>query len=177
MTRNTTKIVKCSEEGSGCSSLSGAGIKQIVDNACEVVETAKRDGFFIIEGGGNSLRAIGTEETVSTMVNGIKKILDKKKDIKLAITSIPPRPRENKRYEQMRVAANQKLQSLVCSMKADMLRNKEKGMVSFLDMDSILTAQMYGRDGIHFNAEGDARFGRRLLQWMKEKERCSNGPQ
>ena len=34
-----------------------------------------------------------------------------------------------------------------------MLRNKEKGMI---DMDSILAAQMYGRDGVHFNVEGES---------------------
>ena len=176
MVRNTTKIIKCSEEGSGCCTLRGAGIKQVMAKAVESAEQSK-DGMLVIEGGGNSLRALGVEETVASVINNIKKIKGKNKKLKIAVVSILPRPRENKAYEKMRTEANKRLQSRLCMLKADIMKNKEEGDVSFLDMDLILTESMFCQDGVHFNTEGDVRLGRRILQWIKEKGRSQVGAQ
>ena len=73
--RNTTKFIKFSEEGSGCCFLKGAGIKQIMAKAVEFTESI-RDGMIIIEGRGNNLRALWVGETVASVVNNMRKIID-----------------------------------------------------------------------------------------------------
>ena len=40
--------------------------------------------------------------------------------------------------------------------------------MSYLDIGSVLTKEMYANDGIHLNAEGNLQFGHRLLQWVKD---------
>ena len=55
-------------------------------------------------------------------------------------------------------------------MKAKFFQQRA-GDVSFLDLDRVLTSSMFARDGVHLNAEGDARLGEHVLSWIKEKVR------
>ena len=138
--RSITKVVKCSEQGSNCMSLKGAGIKQIVEQCEQRSEEVEDDSLMVIQGGGNSLKWLGEEMTVESILQGIKKIKRDKKDMKLAVISILPRPRENAQYEQMRKATNRHLRSEVCKLKADFVKNK-KGSVSYLDIDSVVCTE------------------------------------
>ena len=88
--------------------------------------------------------------------------------------SIFQRPKETQRYEVMRKEANKKLQMKICELKAELLHVKG-GDLSFMDMDAVVSADSFARDGVHLNANGDARVGKRILQWMKEKRRCKEG--
>ena len=90
--------------------------------------------------------------------------------MKVAVVSIVPRPKENAHYEQMRKAVNTRLQSEICKMKAELMKNKEGG-VSFLDVDTVLTQSMFSQDGVHLNHYGDIQLGRKVLTWVKENDR------
>ena len=142
-----------------------------MQNAHQTASSAKRNGLLILQGGGNSLHALGVEETVKSVLSTVKEIQERRVDVKIAVLGVLPRPKESKRYEGMRVNVNRRLQTEICAMKASLFRKRE-GDVSFLDMDSILPKEVFARDGVHLNAEGDACLGWRLLQWIKEKERC-----
>ena len=169
MVRNLTKTVKCNNEGSGCISLRGAGVKHVLSKACETAVTMREDGLLVLAGGGNSLRALGSEETAHAITASVKKVKEERKDITIAVVGVLPRPRENQRYEEMRVTANRLIQADLCLLKAQAFKRKE-GDLSFLNMDSALTPNMFAQDGVHLNAEGDSRFDKRVLSWI-EKER------
>ena len=85
-------------------------------------------------------------ETVASVVNNVKKIREKKKELKVAIVSIMPRPRENRAYDKMRTEVNKNLQSQLCFLKAEMVKNKEEGVESFLGMDLVLMQDMPAAD-------------------------------
>ena len=176
MLRNVTKVIKCGEEGSGCTSLRGAGIKQIMQNASLNASTIETNGILILQGDGNSLHALGTKETVKSVMSTVKEIKERRPDVKLAVLSIMPRPKEGKKYESMRLAANRELQAQLCDMKVSLLQ-KGEGDISFMDMDSSLPKEAFAKDGVHLNGEGDVWLGKRLLQWIKEKERCYESDQ
>ena len=173
MVRNVTKIVKCGIPGSGCIARGGAGIKEIVKKAIEVGKEIQDDGYLIIQGGGNSLKWLGVEETVKTILEGVDCIRREKKEVNVAVCSILPRPRESERYNVMRMEVNRKLQEELCMRKANATRRKENA-ASYLDMDSMINPQMYREDGVHFNEKGNAAFGKKVICWLQEKERHLN---
>ena len=165
-----TKVVKCNEQGSSCTSLRGAGIKQIVER-CELMsDEVENDSLMVIQGGGNSLRWLGEETTVKSIMDSVKKIKGKKKDLKIAVVSVLPRPRENYQYDELRKTTNRHLQSELCKMKAELMKDKEGG-VSFIDVDKVLTPKMFMQDGVHLNHEGSIQLGKRVLTWVKENSR------
>ena len=174
MVRNMTKTVKCSEEGSGCISLRGAEVKHVFSKACEASASMKESSLLVLVGGWNSLRSRGPAETAQAITESVKKMMKKRKDAAIAVVGIFPRPQENHQYEIMRVAANRQIQADLCKLKAQLVRKKEDDL-SFLDMDSILTPNMYARVVVHLNAKGDSRLGRCVLSWIKEKGRSSEG--
>ena len=171
MVQNINRIVQCNKEGSGCVSKRGAGIKEIVQKATEEASCAEADSLIILQGGGNSLKHIGVKETITSILNGVKKARGERKDLNLAVVSILPRPCENGQYEGWRRAVNLELQKEICKMSMDSTKKKEAGGVSFLDMDCVLHPQLFARDAVHLNREGEARVGKRILTWIKEKER------
>ena len=172
MVRHITKIVKCSNEGSGCIARGGAGIREIVMKSEETGKRIQDDGYLIIQGGGNSLKWLGIEATVKAIVDGVDKIENEKK-LNVAVCSILPRPRESERYECMRNEVNRRLQEELCTRKAEAMKKKKRS-ASFLDMDSVLSPKMYRDDGVHFNSEGNAQFGKKVLTWIQERERHMN---
>ena len=137
MVRNITKSVKCGEESSRCISLRGAGVKQVYNKACETLFTMRRDGLLVLSAGGNSLRALGPEEIARSITNAVKRMTEERKDVKIAVVSVLPRPKESKDYETMRIATNHSIQSQLCMMKAKFVQQRA-GDVSFLDLDRVL---------------------------------------
>ena len=95
---------------------------------------------------------------------------EERKDVKIAAVSVLRQPKESKAYEAIRIATNLSIQSKLCMMKAKFVQQRA-GDVSFLGLDRVLTSSTFVRDGIHLNAEGDARLGGRVLAWIKEKVR------
>ena len=72
MIKNVTKTVKCEDEGSGCLSLRGAGIKQIMNKGFDSTNGMKKNRRLILQGEGNSLNMLGTEETVKSILEAVK---------------------------------------------------------------------------------------------------------
>ena len=87
-----------------------------------------------------------------------------------------PSPREINRYEEMRRYLNRRVQKEICEMKLALLKVKG-GDVSYIDVDAVVSSDLFAKDGVHLNADGDAGVGKRILQWVKEKGRCQvSGP-
>ena len=101
-------------------------------------EELEDDSLLIIEGGGNSLKYLEEEETVTCMMESIKRIKEKKKLMKVAVLGIIPRPQEKAHYERQRQATNRRREQELCSSKQKLVRKKDGG-VSFIDMDAIYT--------------------------------------
>ena len=171
MVKNISKIVRCEKEGSSVFYKRGAGIKEIVEKTKEECANAKDGSLIVIQGGGNSLKYIGIEETVAAVVNCVQEIRTNRKDLNIAVTSILPRPREKRDYESWRKRENNEIQKNVCLMGANSIKNKEDDHISFLDMDCVLDPTMFGQDEVHLNHEGELCLGRRILTWIKGKER------
>ena len=170
MVKKTQDYVKCKMTGSGHDSLSGAKIHDIKKKVEERVATCE-DGMLVIQGGGNDLERIGTEETVKEVVEAVKAAEGKK--VSVAVVGVIRRPREGDRYERMRRATNRRIQEEVLKLKIEWLREK-KGNVSFIDLDGILREGMdFSADGVHLNETGNERMGRRLREWVKARSlRC-----
>ena len=47
--------------------------------------------------------------------------------------------------------------------------------ISFMIIDAVVSVDSFARDGVHLNANGDARTGKRIFQWMKANRRCNEG--
>ena len=170
MMKNISRIVRCDKKGSGCFSKRSAGIKEIAEKATEEALCAEDGSLVVIQGGGNSLKHIGVKETISSIVNYMKRVQCERKDLKIAAASNMPHPCENSHYEVWRKAVNVELQKEVCRISME-IAQKETGRVSFLDMNFVLDPQLFARDAVHLNTEGEARVGKRILTWLKEKER------
>ena len=124
-----------------------------------------------MESGGNTLNVLGPVQTVECIMEVVKKAKWDQKDVKVAVMSIFQHPKEDRRYDNMRKEANKKLQMKICELKAELILEKG-GNLSFMDMDAVVSADSFTRDGLHVNANGDARVGKSILQWMREKSRC-----
>lgn len=169
MIRNTPAHVKCSLPGSGCTSLPGARIQDIKKKVKEAARDME-DEMLIIQGGGNDLKKIGVEETVKEVVDAVKAA--EKKKMSVAVVGLIRRPREDVTYERIRRAANKRIFEEVTRMKVEWMKEKS-GNVSFLDLDRTLDDdRLFARDGVHLNADGNARMGRRLREWVKARSVC-----
>ena len=121
--------------------------------------------MLVIQGGGNDLERIGTEETVKEMVAAVKAA--EGKQVSVAVVGVIRRPREDDRYERIRRATNMKMQEEVLKLKIEWMKEK-KGNVSFIDLDGILREDRdFSPDGVHLNDAGNERMGRRLREWVK----------
>ena len=87
--------------------------------------------------------------------------------MKVAVLGILPRPQEKANYERQRRSTSQRLQQELCSLKQELVRKKNGGVL-FIDMDAILTPQMFSHDGVHLNQDGEVHMGNRILSWIKE---------
>ena len=124
MLRNISKTVKCEAEGSGCLSMRGSGIKQIFEIAWQTSNTSKKKDGLIVQGRGNSLHALGPSNTVDAIMDTVKKIKNDHKELEVAVLGIVPRPKQSKRYEEMRREANRRLQRELCDFKAALIHSK-----------------------------------------------------
>ena len=169
MIRHAPRHVGCSHPGSSCTSLPGARVHDVKDKVKEVAKDME-GGLLVIQGGGNDLKRIGVDETVREVMDAVKAA--EKKKISVAVVGVLRRPREDVEYERLRRATNRRIFEEVTRTKVQWMREKS-GNVSFLDLDRTLDDDsLYARDGVHLNAEGNARMGRRLREWVKARSVC-----
>ena len=163
MVKKVERQVGCSVEGSGVDSLSGAKIGEVRRKVEEVASDMK-DGLLIIQGGGNDLESVGTEDTVREVVEAVRAV--EGKGMSVAVVGIMRRPREGERYERLRRRTNGRIQEEVLKLKVEWLKSK-KGNVSFLDLDDELReGRDFAVDGVHLNDSGNYRMGRKFREWM-----------
>ncbi|KAG0721162.1 hypothetical protein GWK47_046999 [Chionoecetes opilio] len=97
-------------------SLSGKGMEDVVKEVREQVNGVQ-EGMVIMQGGGNSLRRLGPEQTVGKVMECLKDIKKDRKKVRVAVVGIMRRPRENAGYEEMRRDTNKRLQEEVVKIK------------------------------------------------------------
>nr|BDT63271.1 MAG: hypothetical protein [Hemigrapsus takanoi nimavirus] len=166
MMKNVKSQLGCKAEGSGVESLSGARIGEVKRKVEEKAGEIK-DGLLIIQGGGNNLENIGTEDTVKEVVEAVKAMEGKK--VSVAVVGVMRRPREGERYERIRQRTNARLQEELVQIKIEWMKER-KGNVSFIDLDGVLREGMdFNGDGVHLNQTGLDRMGRRLREWRNAR--------
>ena len=168
MVKNMWKHVRVEAEGSKCTSLRGRGIKDVMDEAVNESKDIS-EGTLVIQGGGNGLLACGVNETVKTVMDGVRKIKQEKKDVRVAVVGVMRRPRSDERYERVRKEVNRRLQVELCGMKVECMKANDVG-VSFLDLDRELTHNVFARDQVHLTEEGEWKCGRRVLELVLANE-------
>lgn len=101
MMRDAKRQVQYKNEGCEVNSMSGAKIHEgrKVEGRVNDIE----NGLLIIQGGGNDLENIGTNETVKKVVEAMKAV--EGKNVNLAVVGVIKQPRERERYERTRVTS------------------------------------------------------------------------
>ena len=66
--------MKCNQEGSGCISLRGAGVKQGMQKVVETARTMDDNGLLILQGGGNGLHRLKAEECIVDYVKASSRL-------------------------------------------------------------------------------------------------------
>lgn len=132
----------------------------------EKVAMTMEQGSLIIQGGGNGMEEVGEDETVRCIVDGVKKIKEGRKGLRIAVVGVMRRPRESVRYEMARRRINKRVQNELGQLKARLMKEKDTG-VSFIDTDQELDGRKFARDLVHLSGEGNKLLGARLSEWLK----------
>ncbi|KAF2353094.1 SGNH hydrolase-type esterase domain [Trinorchestia longiramus] len=148
---------------SGCTSLRGKRVKQICEYAEKVIDDMN-EGMVIVQGGGNRLLENGRDATV----NAIMKVVERtrKKNVRVAVTSLLRRLACNEEYERLRKEVNRDLHEKILVMKAESIREREVGF-SFLDMDDLIKAGCFLKDRVHFSQGGKIKLSQRFIRWIR----------
>ena len=94
-----------------------------------------------------------------------------RKKVRVAVVGILGRPKESRGYEELKRETNRLLQQEVVKMKMEYCKHEGDYGVSFMNMDEVLPPDVYGRDGVHLNREGDRLMCKRFLEWVTATER------
>ena len=166
MMRNLERHVRMSGE-SNCVSMRGAHMKTVTEKAVEV-SAGREDGLMVIQGGGNGLLDRESDATVKIIVDAVQAIKGNNKRIRVAVASIMPRPERVRQpqYEKVRKEVNTKLHEAVLGLNCASLRENGNTGLSFINLDPVLGPGMFGGDGVHLNAKGDASLAQRLIRWI-----------
>ena len=157
MVRNVERNVSMKEKGSYSRSIRGAGIKEIMSEAVEAAIKTTEKTLLFIEGGGNSLKCLGVEETVRSVVEGVRDINRENKNLWTVVLSVIPRPRENWRYENARLEVNERLFEEVIRL------HKEGVKVTFMNLDPGMNLECFAEDQVHFNDKGNRAMGKVII--------------
>ena len=166
MVRNLERHVRMSGE-SRCVSMRGAQMKSVTEKAVEV-SVGREEGLIVIQGGGNGLLERKCDETVKMIIETVQKIKEKNKKLRVAVVSIMPRPERahQPQYETIRREVNTKIHEAVLGLDCAYVREVGNTGLSFLNMDPVLGPELFGGDGVHLNAQGDARMAQRMIRWI-----------
>ena len=130
----------------------------------EAVLAAKQasvDTKFFIQGGGNSLKHIGVDNTVRSIVGGVRDMASANNRIVVSVFGLLPRPRENGQYERARLRTNECLRG-----ELRRLKEEENIEVLFIDVEKCLNLDCFGKDGVHFNRAGNTILGKFIVEVM-----------
>ena len=155
-------------DGGNYLSMSGRPLKEILNEVKQQAAHIER-GALIIQGGGTDLMARSAEDTAKLIVDTIRQVKAKKKDLRVGFVGILRRPRESLAYELRRRRVNKRVGEELGNLKADLAKIKDIG-VSFLDLDEQLPGNYFGRDRVHLNEDGQKRLGERLMEWVRTTE-------
>ncbi|KAF2362347.1 SGNH hydrolase-type esterase domain [Trinorchestia longiramus] len=99
--------------------------------------------------------------------NVIMKVVEKarKKNVRMAVTSLLRRLACNEEYERLRKEVNKDLHKKILSMRAESVRKLEVGS-SFLDMDGLIQVWCFSGDGVHLSQEGETKLSQRFIRWI-----------
>ena len=166
--RYTDKVVGMKDEGSEKISLGGAGIKEIMEEAVSAAESAYDNTKLFINGGGNSLKILGVNETVNSVVQGLKRIESKNRFLYTVFIGICGRPKENRSYDYARRLTNQRIRQEIIEMQ------KKGSRVIFQDPDGMLHEDYhFARDGVHLNRSGVAQLGKLMKACLYDSRNFS----
>ena len=168
--RGVDKTVRMNQEGSYLTSISGAGIIAVMEEAVAAAGSARKNTKLFIGGGGNSLAVIGGDETVRRVREGIEDIRRRNKSISVVFLGITPRPKMSLEWDDMRLDVNRRLKEVLGRM------DKEGQRVMFLEVDSALSGEdgrydrdLFKDDGIHPNEMGTRAIGLRMLSVVNRR--------
>ena len=166
MPRGVEKHIKMKEKGSYMRSISGAGIKQIMNEAVDAAGKAVGKTKIFICGGGNSLKFLGKDRTVRSVVEGLQSINEKNASVESVVMAICPRPREPPIFDQIRDETNLMLEEEVNKLAEDGYK------VKFVHVDHRLRYDvMFKRDGVHLNHDGLYELARLMLGEVEKRRR------
>ena len=168
MIKYVDRIVGLNQHGSFKRSIGGAGIKQIMGEAIEAAENTSGGAKLFIQGGGNSLKFIGVDQTVDSVLEGVREIHKRNKDICTVVLSIAPRPKENGLYNRNRELTNRILMEEIRKLYQEGIK------VTFINMDVCLDSDCFVQDGVHFNFKGNGALGKVIISALKRVTNRSN---
>ena len=114
--------------------------------------------------GGNSLEGIGSDETTLMVTEGLKAIRAKNSELETILMGILPRPAKSDEWDEMRRAANSKIEIEIQRMRQDGFK------VSYLNLDyALMDYLMFRKDGIHLNDRGVQAMGSGMLSFLNKQ--------
>ncbi|KAF2365490.1 SGNH hydrolase-type esterase domain [Trinorchestia longiramus] len=136
-------------------------VKEICEYAEKVIDDMD-EGMVIVEVGNGLL-----ENRRKATVNAIIKVVERarKKNVRGAVTSLLRRPACNEEYERFHKEVNGNLQKILV-MKVESIQKREVSS-SFLDMDDLIQAGCFLRDGVHLLQEGETKLSQRFIHWIR----------
>ena len=166
MIKNIDRIVRLGER-SRCICRKGAKVDTIVKEA-EEAALGMNDGMIVIQGGGNGLTDRDEDESVKMVLDGVRNIKDRDKRMRVSVVSVLPRPgmEKDNQYEKMRKNINKKLHVAIMEMNLKARVDPGNNGVSFMDMDPVITPDMYVHDGVHLNERGTEKLAQHIIRWL-----------
>ena len=92
---------------------------------------------------------MGVEETVRSIVEGVRDIHRENNNVWTVMLSLIRRPRENWRYAEARVKTNERIFEELIRL------YKETVIVTFMNMDPYMNVDCFAEDQFHFNDYGN----------------------
>ncbi|KAF2348589.1 SGNH hydrolase-type esterase domain [Trinorchestia longiramus] len=122
------------------------------------------EGMVVVKGGGNGLLENGRVATV----NAIMKVVERarKANVRVAVTSFLRSLACTEEYEQLHKEVNRDLHEKILVMKAESIRKHEVSS-SFLDVDDLIQAGCFLREGVHLSQEGETKLSQRFIRRIR----------
>ena len=115
--------------------LPGAGIIEVLRMVSADPFPNEGDCMIVTQGGGNHLLDIGLKGTTEPIIRNMGELKKKRRELKILLCSILPRPRSGKEYEDFRRKINMELREVCKSFNEEGRRNGD-GDVIFMNMDT-----------------------------------------
>ena len=135
-----------------------------MEEAVNAAEKARVNSKLFIFGGGNSLKVLGGNETVKSVLDGLKRIKQKNDEISTVVLGICPRLRENNTYDKVRSETNRRIKDEIDRL------NAAGQKVKYAEADYDLRwDEVFWHDGVHLNEEGTYRLSSLILKSVRKQ--------